>query len=51
MWRDMSREGLGAAPDCHIVQRGETEASAVPLRELPLWRDRGQLAIARSIDA
>jgi hypothetical protein len=47
--RDMSCERLGAAPDCNIVRRGETEASAVPVRKLRLWCDRCQLAIALSV--
>jgi hypothetical protein len=37
VWWDMSREGLGAAPDCHIVRRGETEASAIPVCRLRSW--------------
>src|SRR4249919_451815 len=26
VWRDMSREGLAAAPDCDVVRRGQGEA-------------------------
>ena len=37
VWWDISREGLGAAPDCHIVRRGETEASAIPVCRLRSW--------------
>jgi hypothetical protein len=38
VWQDMSCEGLASAPDCHVVRRGETEASAVSVRR------RGYLA-------
>jgi hypothetical protein len=37
MRRDMSGEGLAAAPDCHVIWGGETEASAVSVRGLRLW--------------
>jgi hypothetical protein len=49
VWRDMSREGLAAAPDCHVVWRGEAEASAVSVRWLRLWQDRGRLAVGRPL--
>jgi hypothetical protein len=50
VWRDMWRERLAGAPNRDAVRRGETEASAVSVRWLRLWRDRCQLAIALSVD-
>src|SRR5208337_1251284 len=47
---DLSRERLAAAPDCHVVRRGETEASPARMCRLQLWRDRCQLAIALPVD-
>jgi hypothetical protein len=50
VWRDLSRERLAAAPDCHAARRGEAETSANSVHRPRLWRDRCPLAIALSPD-
>src|SRR6201987_4862923 len=40
VWRDLSREGLAAAPDCDVVRRGQDEASPAGVCGLRSWRDR-----------
>jgi hypothetical protein len=37
VWRDMSREGLAAAPDCDVVRRSQGEASPAGVCGLRLW--------------